>query len=457
MKTSQKPDEIAMERHKIIAPIVSALEEGSELAKIQQLKAQTIETFGISRRTLSRWLDGYAKSGFEGLKPMPKNVRPAAGIPAALIDEAILLRREVPSRSIEQIIGILEAECKAPKGFLKRSTLQEHLQRKGYSSAQMKLYNQKNIAARRFARKERNEMWQSDIKYGPALTINGTVTRTYMVAFIDDATRYILHAEFYDNQEHTVVEDCLRKAILKEGIPRRLFFDNGSQYRNNWMHRACAVLGIQLIFAAPYSPEAKGKIERFNRNIDSFLTESALKKPKTLDELNQYFKAWLSECYQNKEHAGINATPEMAYKSSKTPLRFPKPEIVANAFLRFEERKVDKSGCVSFEGKKYEVGVTYIGRTVGISYDAADTSVITIEDNELGKPFMVKELVIGEHTGSRPKLPERLTPQAPKTSRLLDASAKGYEKRQLSTKRAISYAQINLQSNESREGGADNV
>jgi len=305
MKQSTKPDEIALERHKIIAPIISAIEDGSDLAKIYQLKAETIESFGISRRTLGRWLEGWAKNGFEGLKPMPRNLRPSVSIPTALIEEAVLLRREVPSRSIDQIIGILEAEGKAPKGFLRRSTLQNHLQRKGYSSAQMKLYTQKEIAARRFARKERNEMWQSDIKYGPTLSVNGHVKRTYMVAFIDDATRYIVHAEFYDNQDQTVVEDCLRKAILKEGLPRRLFFDNGSQYKTNWMHRACAVLGIQLIFAAPYSPESKGKIERFNRTIDSFLAEVALKKPKTLDEINQYFKVWLSECYQNKEHSAI--------------------------------------------------------------------------------------------------------------------------------------------------------
>jgi len=455
MKQSPKPDDVALERHKIIAPVVSALEEGSDLAKIRQLKTEIMETFGISRRTLGRWLSGYTQRGFDGLKPMPRNARPVAGIPDAIVDEAILLRREVPSRSVDQIIGILEAEGKAPKDFLRRSTLQERLQRKGYSSAQMKLYNQKGLAARRFARKERGDLWQSDLKFGPVLTIDGVPTRTYMVAFIDDATRYIVHSEFYDNQEQVVVEDCLRKAILKEGIPLRLFFDNGMQYKTTWMRRACAVLGIQLIFAAPYSPEAKGKIERFNRNINSFLAEAALKKPQTLDELNEYFRVWLSECYQNKEHTGIHATPETAYKSSKTPLRFPNPEIVASAFLHFERRKVDKSGCISFGGKKYEVGVLYIGKTVGISYDAADTREITVEDNQIGNPFTVKELVVGEHTGPRPKLPEHLTPAPPETSRLLDASAKSYEKRQLSTKRAISYAQINRESLE--EGGACDV
>jgi hypothetical protein len=63
----------------------------------------------------------------------------------------------------------------------------------------------------------------------------------------------------------------------------------------------------------------------------------------------------------------------------------------------------------------------------------------------------VKELIIGEHTGPRPKLPDFMTPAQPETSRLLDAKQKRYDKRQLSAKRAISYAQINR----SEEGGSD--
>lgn len=135
----------------------------------------------------------------------------------------------------------------------------------------MKLYQKPGVAARRFARAERNDMWQADIKYGPYLKINGKRVQVYFVGFIDDATRYIefclnhakflVHGEFYDNLDQGIVEDCLRKAILKEGVPQRLFFDNGSQFRNKWMERACAILGIKLIFAAPYSPESKGKKE----------------------------------------------------------------------------------------------------------------------------------------------------------------------------------------------------
>jgi len=442
MENNQIQNETALERYRIISPILSAIKENADRAKISLLKSEALQEAGISRNTLACWLERYANTGFEGLK-YKGNTGGKRKIPDELVKEAIQLRLEVPTRSIPQIIEILEMEGKAPAGFLKRSTLDDRLREEGYSRAQMKLCQSPGIAARRFARSERNAMWQADIKYGPILKIKGESVQIYFVGFIDDATRYIVHGGFYDTLDQSIVEDCFRKAILKEGLPKRVFFDNGVQFRTKWMERACAVLGIQLIYAKIYSPESKGKIERFNRTLDSFLAEVMLKRPGSPDDFNQYFNVWLSECYHSKEHAGIDTAPEIAYKSSKTPLRFLSADTVANAFLHGERRKVDKAGCISFKGKTYEVGVVYIGRRVDIIYDATDTSVITVEDKHLNTRFQIKELVIGEHTGPRPKLPDFMTTVKPETSRLLDEKQKRYEKRQLSAKRAISYAQIN--------------
>jgi transposase InsO family protein len=204
-------------------------------------------------------------------------------------------------------------EGKAEAGALKRTTLQDVLQERGYSARQMRLYQQQGVAARRFARQERNDLWHSDIKFGPFLTIKGKKKQVYLVSFLDDATRFVVHAEFYDSLDQTVVEDCFRKAVMKEGLARRVYFDNGKQYRTKWMERACAMLEIKLLYAKPYSPESTGKIERFNRTVDSFLAEADLKRPKNLEEINQYLNVWLQECYHCRNHGSLNTTPEIAY------------------------------------------------------------------------------------------------------------------------------------------------
>jgi len=448
MTDLRKPEEIAVNRHKIIAPIQVAMEEKADAAKLVLLKKEACEQNGIHRRTLERWLASYQQQGFEGLKPAARDRRNTSAIPEDLLAEAILLRREVPSRSIPQIIEILEMEGRAPAGFLKRTTLQDKLQERGYSARQMKLYQQGGLAARRFQRQERGDMWHSDIKYGPYLTTGGVRKQIYLVSFLDDATRYVVHGEFYDSLDQTVVEDCFRQAVLKEGLPRRVYFDNGTQYRTKWMERACAILGIKLLFAKPYSPESTGKIERFNRTVDRFLDEVALKQCKTLDAFNQYFRVWLQECYHTRKHEGLKgASPEIAYKNARSPLRFVSPETVASAFQRVERRKVDKSGCIQFSGKRYEVGVLYVGQTVDVAYDPSDIQTLTVEC--AGTCLRVQELRIGEHTGPRPKLPKSMLPALPDTSRLLDEKEKRYEARREVVRRAIRYSGL--------EGGESDV
>jgi putative transposase len=448
MRDQNKAEEIAAQRFQILAPLLA---DGLDPAKARQMKAVICEQTGLSERTLRRYLAQYRKEGFGGLKPKGKGRKPAKeAIAPHLLEQAILLRREVPSRSVNQIIQILEWEEKAKPGEIKRSTLQEKLSERGYSSRHMRLYTTAGVAARRFQKRHRNQLWQSDIKYGPYLPIGpgGTNKQVFLVLFIDDATRSVMSGKFYPTLDQSIVEDCFRKAIQLQGIPEAVYFDNGKQYRTKWMGRTCAKLGIRLLFAKPFSPESKGKIERLNAEVQKFLNEVSLEKPKTLDKLNTWFRVWLSECYQNKPHSalGEKISPETAYNSDRKALRFVDPEILANAFLHSEDRKVDKSGCISFVGKKYEVGLTFIGRTVQVVYDPADITVLTIE-YEGQTPWQVREMIIGERSGKRPTLPEYMQPEAADSSRLLRGAQTKHTERKAQVSPAVSYRTVRKEGN----------
>lgn len=443
MRDHKRAEAIAANRMQLLSPLLA---EGLDAAKASQLKAQICAQTGLSERTLRRYLAQYRDEGFCGLKPKGKG-RPQEeeAIPLHVLEQAILLRREVPGRSVAQIIQILEWEGLAQPNQIKRSTLQEKLAQRGYSTRHMQMYATSGTAARRFQQKYRNRLWHSDIKYGPYLPIgkDGAKKQVYLVTFLDDATRFILHGEFFPTLDQVIVEDCFRQAIQKYGVPESVYFDNGSQYKTKWMNRACAKMGIRLLFAKPYSPEATGKVERFNRVVDTFLSEAALEKPPTLDKLNQLFWVWLEECYQSKPHSGLDRklSPEAAYRSDKKSLKFLDPETVANAFLHCEERKVDKAGCISFQGEKYEVGLSFIGCKVDVIYDPADISELTIEYE--GHPsWTAKRMVIGEQTGPRPKLPPHMQPQPAQSSRLLAAATKQNEQRRAQQAPAVSYRTV---------------
>jgi len=449
MRDQKKAEQIASERMQLLAPLLA---EGLDAARASQIKKQICEQTGLSERTLRRYLAKYRAEGFGGLKPKSKGRQPsAATIAPDVLEQAILLRREVPGRSVAQIIQILEWEGRIQPGQIKRSTLQERLAKRGYSTRHMRLYAESGVAARRFQQRHRNRLWHSDIKYGPYLPIGpgGTMKQVFLVTFIDDATRFVLHGEFYPVMDKTIVEDCFRKAIQKFGVPEAVYFDNGKQYRSKWITRACSKLGIRLLFARPYSPEATGKVERFNRVVDSFLSEAALEKPKTLERLNELFAVWLEECYQHKPHSALEnkCSPETAYRCcDKKPLRFVDPDELANAFLHCEARKVDKSGCISFMDRKYEVGLPFIGCTVDVVYDPADIRELTIE-YEGYAPWRVKELVIVERAGKRTPLPEHIGKIPAETSRLLAAAEERNQERKAEQAPAVAYRWI------SKEGG----
>jgi len=443
MRDQKKAEDIATQRVQLLSPLLT---EGFDPAKARQIKAQICEQAGISERTLRRYLSEYKLHGFAGLKPKGKTQsRTEEAIPVHILEQAILLRREVPKRSVAQIIQILEWEGLAQPGQIKRSTLQEKLAERGYSSRHMQMYMSTGIATRRYQQKYRNKLWHSDIKYGPYLPIgvDGAKKQVYLVTFVDDCSRYVLHGQFYPTLDQVIVEDCFRQAIQKYGVPEAVFFDNGSQYRTKWMGRACAKMGIRLLFARPFSPEATGKVERFNRVVDAFLSEVVLEKPQSLDKLNELFWVWLEECYQNKSHSALEgkASPAIAYRSDKKALKFLDPDIIANAFLHCEECKVDKAGCISFQGRKYEVGLSFIGCTVDVIYDPADITELTIE-YEGHTPWKARELVVGERVGQRPKLPEHLGIKPAESSRLLAAALEKNQQRIEQQAPAVSYRTV---------------
>ena len=222
----QRVEEIAANRLKLISPL---LDTALDRDKKQMLKEQICIQSGLSERTIRRYLNLYQEKGFEGLKPQSSGRGGNSIIPEEVMQEAIALRREVPKRSINEIIRILEWEGKVEPGTLKRSTLQDQLSYRGYSSRQMRTYASSVTSARRFQKPWRNYLWQSDIKYG--IYVNGQPT--YMVCFLDDCTRNVMHSEFYSTLDQKIVQDCFRKALLKYGAPDSVFFDNGVQFRTH--------------------------------------------------------------------------------------------------------------------------------------------------------------------------------------------------------------------------------
>ena len=438
----QNRNDLALQKYKLIAPL---LNEDLDSFAACELRKKIADQNDISERTLRRYLNAYQKEGFHGLKPaeriryrkdlMPDNYE-------EILMEAVQLRREVPKRSVERIIQILEMEERVAPGVLKRPTLQRHMYQAGFGAAHMNVYQEaRKSSSRRFCKPHRMMLIQGDIKYGPRLPIgkNGAMVQTYLSSAIDDHSRMILFSRFYDNQEESIVEDTFRKAILKFGHFDQCYFDNGSQYTAKQIKRSLAKLSIKVSHAPVRSGKSKGKIEKFHQVADDFIAEAKAKKIQTLKDLNHYWEIFLEEYYHNRAHEGIREdyeslgttvpkegiSPLQEFNRDTRPLTFLDTTVVGEAFRHHEIRKVDKGGGISFQGRKYETKPQLVGRNVEISYDPAEPQIITVSHEGI-EPFQAEPLQIRDYCNAPRILPDHMQETIPETSRFLDALEKRY-------------------------------
>ena len=447
----------ALRRFQLISPL---LEEGLDDAKKLQLREQIAQKSGITTRTLYRYEKAWREKEFQGLKPQTREKHRRQDLPenfAELLQQAILLKREVPKRSVAQIIAILELEHRVAPGVLKRSTLERHLYQAGYGRRHLEMYCEaRKSSSRRFCKPHRMMLVQADIKYGSKLPIgkNGARIQTYLSSAIDDHSRYLLSSRFYDNQEEMIVEDTFHRAIDRFGRFDACYVDNGSQYIAKQLRFSLARLGIPVHFAPLRSGKSKGKIERFHQVVDTFLREAKLQKMTSLEELNHYWEVYLEEYYHKLPHDGIKEyyeslgvsisegiSPEQEWKRDSRGLTYLDREVVAEAFLHHEKRRVDKGACISFRGRRYETKPSLIGFDVEISYDPAAPEIVTIRHPGM-VPFTARPVRIGEFCDKKPSLPISMQAQEASSSRLLDALEKKHEESQARIADAISYADL---------------
>jgi len=453
--TKKWQDEQALERYQMISPLLS---DSIDTAKKVQLRKEIAKQHGLSVRTLYRYENAQKEQGFQGLKPRTRTKQLSKQLPKnfeQLVQEAIQLKREVPTRSVNQIILILEMERLAVPGTLKRSTLQRYLYTAGYGKKQMKMYmDARKSSTKRFCKPNRMMLTQSDIKFALKLPIgsDGKLVQTYLVAIICDHSKMILASGIYANQEQYIVEDVYRKAILTYGVFDSTLVDNGTQFVSKELISALSRLGIRHKRCKINSAKSKGKIEVYNRFVTAFLAEAKAQKIKTLHELNHYWNIWVEEYYHNKPHEGIKEyytsqgvdvpvegiTPLQEFHRDSRPLKYLDAQVVADAFLHRETRNVDKGACISFNGRKYETNVSLIGATVEISYDPMNTDSITVSYPGV-EPFQAQPLKIGSYCDKTPELPATMLPQEPENSRFLLGLEKRHKKSQQMKANAISF------------------
>ena len=260
----------------------------------------------VSRGAMLSWIKQYKQSGdkLESLYPKDRQDREKSrAIDEQTADNLIALRKSMPRVTVPVLIKVMEKRRLVKPGTrLKATTVYRFL----HSHKLMKPpagYPDR----RKFEAELPNDLWQSDVMHGPLVTAEPRQKKSYLIAFLDDHSRLVPYARFYLSEKLEDFLDAFEKALLKRGLPRKLYVDNGAAYRSRHLEHITASLGIALVHAKPYQPQGKGKIERFYRRVrQQFLPTVA--STLSLDALNEHFDNWLRQQYHATRHSAIGQT-----------------------------------------------------------------------------------------------------------------------------------------------------
>lgn len=207
----------------------------------------------VPRRTLYRWIEKHKKQGINGLVDKKRGV------------EQLNINPD-----FESLVVNLWKDTKygSPKMWL-------YTKSKGFDVSQrqiQKIYIKNELKMNRRKRPEQikyhsyewpkpNMLWHTDWTICP-------FTKKMLIAFIDDHSRYIIHAEYFTNAttENTIL--AFANAIAKHGKPEAILTDQGTQFTparaeigpfGTW----CQMQGIKHILGRIHHPQTNGKIERW--------------------------------------------------------------------------------------------------------------------------------------------------------------------------------------------------
>jgi transposase InsO family protein len=272
--------EVALFRYGLIADLVTLKPGTRGLQGLIEHKASREYVIPGSRRTrvaaetLRGWLKDYRRGGFEALMPRRRADRGRTrGLPAAVVEVLLATKEAHPALSVPLVIRTAREHPAVAEDLpLPVSTVHRLLQRHGLTGRTRAEGTDND--RRRFAFERAGQLWMSDVLHGPTVALGDRTRRkSYLIALIDDATRVIPHAAFALSENTRSFLPVLKQAILRRGIPERLYVDNGSAFRSQHLALVCARLGITLIHARAYRPQGKGKIERWFKTVRAqFLT-----------------------------------------------------------------------------------------------------------------------------------------------------------------------------------------
>ena len=256
------------------------------------------EQLGVGLSTLTAWARRWRTLGEDGLR---EGVVRSQGrrLPQAVRERITRLKRQHASFGVRRISQLLRRLFFLPASA---ETVRRTLHEEQLMEPPQARPPRNPPKPRFFERSVPNQMWQSDI-----FTFRLGGRQAYLIAFVDDYSRYVTGLGLYRSQTAEAVLEVYRKAASQYGVPKEMLTDNGRQY-TNWrgktrFERELGKDRIHHIRSSPHHPMTLGKVERFWQSIWSeYLCRAQFG---SFEEAQERLGLWVRYYNHKRPHQGI--------------------------------------------------------------------------------------------------------------------------------------------------------
>jgi transposase InsO family protein len=215
---------------------------------------------GVSKHTLYAWKKKFEQQGPAGLMDHPRGGPKGSRLPDLTKRTILMLKQSNPDWGCQRISDML---VRGPALPASPAAVAKVLHEAGYQLEETPTRPHPD-KPRQFERATPNQLWQTDLF---TFILKRQNRRVYLVAFMDDHSRFVAGYGLYASQSSALVLEVVRAAIGAYGPPQEILTDNGSQYvtwrGKSAFTRELEKRGIRQIVASPHRPQTLGKIERF--------------------------------------------------------------------------------------------------------------------------------------------------------------------------------------------------
>jgi len=228
---------------------------------------------GVSKHTLYVWKKKFDTQGPAGLMDQPKGGPRGSRLPDLTKRTILMLKQANPEWGCQRISDML---LRGPALPASASAVAQVLHEAGYQMEEVPTRPHPD-KIRFFERAKPNQLWQTDLF---TFVLKRQNRRVFLVAFMDDHSRFIVSYGLHASQSSALVLEVLRSGIASYQAPEEILTDNGSQYVT-WRGKSAFTKelekrGIKQVVAKPRRPQTLGKIERFWGTLWRECIESAV-------------------------------------------------------------------------------------------------------------------------------------------------------------------------------------